>query len=60
MVGMSKRFGALQALDDVSSTLLQGSVHALPGENGTGKSTLATCLMGQHRFGPPQAASRRP
>ena len=48
VVSMSKRFGAFQVLDDVSSTLPQGSVHALPGENGTGNSTLATCLMGHY------------
>ena len=47
--GMSKRFGALLALDRVSLTLESGSFHALLGENGAGKSTLAKCLMGYHR-----------
>lgn len=46
---MSKRFGALQALDRVSLTLASGAYHALLGENGAGKSTLVKCLMGYHQ-----------
>ena len=42
----SKRFGALQALDDVSMTVEAGSFHALLGENGAGKSTLVKALIG--------------
>jgi general nucleoside transport system ATP-binding protein len=46
---LSKRFGALQALADVSMTLRPGSFRALLGENGAGKSTLVKCIMGTYR-----------
>jgi simple sugar transport system ATP-binding protein len=49
VVAMSKRFGALQALDRVSISLPSGAFHALLGENGAGKSTLVKCLMGYHQ-----------
>ena len=45
-VGMSKSFGALRALDNVSIKVPAGSFHALLGENGAGKSTLVKCIMG--------------
>ena len=45
-VGMTKAFGALTALDDVSIRVTPGSFHALLGENGAGKSTLVKCMMG--------------
>jgi simple sugar transport system ATP-binding protein len=43
---ISKRFGSLAALSDVSFTLRPGTFHALLGENGAGKSTLVKCIMG--------------
>ncbi len=46
---ISKKFFAVQALDDVSCTLVEGEIHALIGENGSGKSTLVKCLAGVHQ-----------
>jgi rhamnose transport system ATP-binding protein len=47
--GVSKSFGAVRALRDVSLRLYAGEVHALAGENGAGKSTLIKTLAGVHR-----------
>ncbi len=44
--GMGKRFGALQALDDVSIDIAAGEIHCLLGENGAGKSTLCNLIFG--------------
>lgn len=46
---MSKSFGAVRALHEVSLSLRPGEVHALAGENGAGKSTLIKTLAGVHR-----------
>jgi simple sugar transport system ATP-binding protein len=46
VVNMSKHFGSLIALDNVSMHLKPGTFHALLGENGAGKSTLVKCIMG--------------
>src|ERR1041385_312887 len=48
-VGVTKRFGAFTALDDVSLKIAKATVHALLGENGAGKSTLVKCLLGYYR-----------
>ena len=49
LVGVAKRFGAVQALRGVDLALFPGEVHALVGENGAGKSTLVKMLAGVHR-----------
>ncbi len=49
MRGISKRFDATQALEDVALVLYPGEVHALLGENGAGKSTLIKIMTGIHK-----------
>jgi ABC-2 type transport system ATP-binding protein len=63
--GLSKRFGAVTAVADLSFTLERGDVCGLLGPNGAGKTTTLRVLMGLERassgtvrlFGSPVAAS---
>ena len=50
MKNISKSFGAVQALKDVSFTVHSKEIHGLLGENGAGKTTLMNVLAGT--FGP--------
>jgi simple sugar transport system ATP-binding protein len=52
LTGISKHFGAIQALTDVSLALRAGEVVGLMGDNGAGKSTLVKIIAGNY----PQSA----
>jgi ABC-type sugar transport system ATPase subunit len=44
--GVSKNYGGVQAVRDVSLSIARGSVHAIVGENGAGKSTVSKMIAG--------------
>jgi len=44
---LTRRFGGLTAIDNVSLTLQPGSIHSVIGTNGAGKSTLVSVLSGE-------------
>jgi ABC-type branched-subunit amino acid transport system ATPase component/ABC-type branched-subunit amino acid transport system permease subunit len=46
MQGISKSYGALRAVDDVSLTVAPGALHGLMGPNGAGKTTLFNIVSG--------------
>lgn len=46
---LSKHFGGLKAVDDVSITVRRGTVHALIGPNGSGKTTTLNVLSGLYK-----------
>jgi len=46
--GVTKAFGAVRAVDDVSLDVVAGSLTCLIGPNGAGKSTLLGCISGFH------------
>jgi rhamnose transport system ATP-binding protein len=72
LFGVSRSYGGVQAVADVSFAVRPGTVHALVGENGAGKSTLVKILTGivqpdageltvdgeSRRIGDPQTAHR--
>ena len=47
MRNVNKRFGGLQALNEVNLEIEEGKVHAIIGPNGAGKSTLLNCFVGR-------------
>jgi len=49
MIGITKAFPGVLALDEVTLKVKPGTVHALMGENGAGKSTLMKCLFGIYK-----------
>jgi ABC-2 type transport system ATP-binding protein len=46
---LTVRYGAIRAVNDLSLAVPRGSVYALLGRNGAGKSTICRCLLGQLR-----------
>ena len=66
--GMTKRYGQVVAVDDVTLEVRPGEIYALLGLNGAGKSTLIRTLLGMVRptggtvrlFGTLIRAARRP
>lgn len=47
--GVSKYFGEVRANSDISFSVLPGTIHAIVGENGAGKSTAMKILFGMYR-----------
>ena len=48
--GVTKKFGAVEALKDVNLTVNSGEILALVGDNGSGKSTLIKSVAGIHQI----------
>lgn len=49
IVGISKHYDGVKAVEDVTIDVQPGSIHAIIGPNGAGKSTLINCISGLYR-----------
>ena len=49
VIGLTKRFAGVTAVNGVSLRIRSGEIHGLVGENGSGKSTLIKMLSGAHQ-----------
>ena len=50
--GLSKRYGPVRAVDNLSFTVEPGSVTGFLGPNGSGKSTTMRMILGLESWGP--------
>ena len=48
--GLTKRFGKIVAVDDLSFDVVPGRVTGFLGPNGSGKSTTMRCMLGLDRY----------
>ncbi len=58
--GISKRFGTVQANDGVDIAVAPGTIHAIVGENGAGKSTAMRIAYGFYTADSGRDPGRRP
>ena len=59
MIGISKRFPGVKALENVHLEVGSAEIHALLGENGAGKSTLLKIVAGAPTQGRSSSSTRR-